>query len=314
MVFNRFKKSEERRDVGFGSDPTTEGARLLNKDGTSNVQKDGISFLKRFSLFHTLINMNWVLFFGYLFLGFTIINVVFAFVYVVLGVDGINGTSDLGVESDFLKAFLFSTQTLTTVGYGQLNPGSTAIGLVSAVESFVGLLGFAMATGLLYGKFSKPRARLIFSDNALVAPYNDTLGIMVRLANAKSSQIIDVKADMFFAYKDKDTNGETRKFYTLPLELNRINMLATSWTLVHPLDENSPLDGMTEQDLIEADAELLIQIQGFDVTYNQQVNTRTSYKAQEFIWNAKFVRILGNTPTGKAAIDLGRLSEFDIFD
>lgn len=311
MVFNRLKRNNEVKDSGFGSNPENEGSRLLNKSGTSNVQREGIGFIKRFSLYHTLINMNWLVLFFYLFAGFLLTNLLFAAVYVFIGIDGIDGVEQLNIESDYLKAFLFSAQTITTVGYGQLNPGNAAIGLVAALESFIGLLGFAIATGLLYGKFSRARVKLMFSENALIAPYKEGKGMMIRLANSKPSQIIEVQADMLFAYKDLDDHGETRKFYTLPLEINRINMLTTSWTLVHPLDASSPLNGLTQEDLVRTDAELIIQIQGFDVTYNQQVNTRTSYKPKEFVWDAKFVRILGSDDSGKAIIRLDRLSEYE---
>ncbi|MBL4705649.1 MAG: Inward rectifier potassium channel Irk, partial [Flavobacteriales bacterium] len=160
-------------------------------------------------------------------------------------------------------------------------------------------------------KFSRASAKLMFSSNALISPYREEeKGLMIRLANSKASQIIEVEADMIFAYKEENEHGITRKFYTLPLEMDSIKMLATSWTLVHPLNEESPLQNITREDLIKLDAELIIQIQGFDVTYSQRVNTRTSYKAHEFIWDAKFIRILGHDKKGKSTIQLGKLSEY----
>jgi inward rectifier potassium channel len=314
MVFNRLKRNDELKDSGFSNNPTNEGVRLLNKDGSSNVKKEGIGFLSKFSLFHSLINMNWGVFFALLFLGFFLSNVIFASIYIGLGVDGINGIEELGIESDYLKAFFFSTQTMTTVGYGQLSPGTAPISTIAAIESFLGLLGFAVATGLLYGKFSRARAKLMFSDNALISPYKEGKGLMVRLANKKASQIIEVKADMFLAYIDENELGVTRKFYSLPLEIAKINMLATSWTLVHPLNAESPIQDITPEDLEKTHAEIIIQVQGFDVTYNQQINTRRSYKPEEFIWNAKFVRILGQDKKGKATVQLGRLSEYNLTD
>ena len=312
MVFNRRKKNIEVKDSGFGTDVKNEGARLLNRDGSSNVRKEGLGFFQRFSLFHTLINMNWLTFFGCLFLGFLAANLVFATAYWIIGVDGINGSEEMGSSHDFWKAFFFSTQTITTVGYGALSPANSAISIVAAMESFIGLLGFAIATGLLYGKFSRARARLIFSENALVSPYNEIKGIMVRLANSKASQIINVEASMIFAYREEDKAGTVRKFYALPLELSRINTLATSWTLVHPLDEESPLKDLTPDDMLKSDAELIIQIDGFDVTYNQPVNTRRSYKAEDFVWNAKFIRILGNDSSGTSTVRLDKLSDYEL--
>jgi len=312
MVFNRLKRNQELNDSGFSNNPTNEGVRLLNTDGSSNVKKEGIGFLSKFSLFHTLINMNWGVFFTLLFLGFFLTNVVFAAIYTGLGVEGINGIEELGIESDYLKAFFFSTQTITTVGYGQLSPGTSSISAIAAIESFMGLLGFAIATGLLYGKFSRPKAKLMFSDNALISPYKEGKGLMIRLANKKASQIIEVKADMFLAYIEESEQGITRKFYSLPLEIGKINMLATSWTLVHPFDDDSPIQDITPEELEKIQAEIIIQVQGFDVTYNQQVNTRRSYKPDEFVWNAKFVRILGHNGKGNATVELGRLSEYNL--
>ena len=304
-------KSKEVNDSGFSHIPRNEGTRLINKDGTSNVRKEGLSFLERFSMFHLLTTMNWIPFFLYLFLGFVLLNVFFGSVYLIIGIEGIGGIDNLEVSSIFLKAFYFSTQALTTVGFGQLHPTTDWISIVAAIESFVGLLAFAMATGLLYGRFSRPKAKLIFSKNVLYSPFREGNALMLRLANPKESQIIDVKADVFFTYLDSSEGEKTRKFFTLPLEISKINMLATSWTLVHPLDKDSSIVDFTIEDYKKSDAEILIQIQGFDVTYNQMVNTRTSYKFSEFVWGAKFKRILGSSHAGVPTINLGELSSYD---
>lgn len=304
-------KSKEINDSGFSHIPRNQGARLINKDGTSNIRKEGLSFMERFSMFHFLTTLKWIPFFLYLFLGFVLLNVFFASVYLVIGIDGIGGIDNLEVSSTFLKAFYFSTQALTTVGFGQLHPTTDWISIIAAFESFIGLLAFAMATGLLYGRFSRPKAKLIFSENVLYAPFKDGNALMLRLANPKESQIIDVKADVFFTYLDFSEGEKKRKFLTLPLEISKINMLATSWTLVHPLDDDSSIASFTLDDYKKSDAEVLIQIQGFDVTYNQMVNTRTSYKWDEIIWDAKFKGILGSSD-GVPTIDLGELSTYEM--
>lgn len=302
--------SKEVKDSGFSHIPRQEGARLINKDGSSNVRKEGLSFLERFSLFHSLTYMNWSLFFLCLLICFILINIIFATVYLLVGINGIGGVEVLTFKSDFLKCFYFSTQSLTTVGYGQLYPRTPLVSFIAAIESFIGLLAFAMATGLLYGRFSKPKAKLIFSENLLFAPYKGGEGLMIRLANPKDSQIIDVRADVFFTYLDFTEEEGKRKFFNLPLEISRINMLATSWTIVHPLDADSPFSNFSQKKLKESDAEVFIQIQGFDVTYNQSVNTRTSYKVDEFVRNAKFKKILINDKRGAPVIQLGDLSTY----
>ncbi len=303
--------SKEVNDSGFSHIPRAQGARLINKDGSSNVTKEGLSFIQRFSMFHFLISMKWIPFVFTLFIGFVILNVVFAIIYLIVGIDGIGGVENLEVISDFMKAFYFSTQALTTVGFGQLHPITDFISIVAAVESFIGLLAFAMATGLLYGRFSRPKAKLIFSDNVLYAPFKEGNALMLRLANSKESQIIDVTADVFFTYIDTKGDEPQRRYFNLPLEISKINILATSWTLVHPLDEDSPIAHFTKDDYEKSDAEILIQIQGFDVTYNQMVNTRTSFKANEMVWNAKFKRIFGSASNGEPMINLGELSTYE---
>ena len=155
------------------------------------------------------------------------------------------------------------------------------------------------------------QAKLIFSDNLLFAPFKEGEALMIRLANPKDSQIIDVTADVIFTYLDFNEGQATRKFFNLPLEIARINMLATSWTLVHPINEESPLFELSKNTLIKSDPEVFIQIQGFDVTYNQSVNTRTSFKVDEFVWNAKFKKILKNDNKGAPVIDLGELSSYN---
>ncbi len=303
--------SGELNDSGFSHIPRKQGERLINKNGTSNVKKEGLSFVERFSMYHALTSMNWRVFFLCLFLCFIAINIIFAFIYLLIGIKGIGGIEMLTFKSSFLKSFYFSTQSLTTVGYGQLYPKTPLVSFVAAVESFVGLLSFAMATGLLYGRFSKPTAKLIFSDNLLFAPFKEGEALMIRLANPKDSQIIDVTADVIFTYLDFNEGQATRKFFNLPLEIDRINMLATSWTLVHPINEESPLFELSKNTLIKSDPEVFIQIQGFDVTYNQSVNTRTSFKVDEFVWNAKFKKILKNDNKGAPVIDLGELSSYN---
>lgn len=303
--------SKEVNDSGFSHIPRAKGARLINKDGSSNVNKLGLSFLQRFSLFHFFISIQWIPFFLTLFLGFVLLNIFFACVYIVIGIDGIGGAEFLYDVSDFMKAFYFSTQALTTVGFGQLHPITDAVSIIAAIESFIGLLAFAMATGLLYGRFSKPKAKLIFSDNVLYAPFNDGNALMLRLANSKESQIIDVVADVFFTYIENENGESKRKYFNLPLEISKINILATSWTLVHPLDKDSPIAHFIKEDYLNKEAEILIQLQGFDVTYNQMVNTRTSYKAEELIWGAKFKRIFNSDINGVPTIDLNELSTFE---
>lgn len=308
------KRKVSISDTGFSSRAENEGTRLLNKDGTFNVKKKGLYFLERFSVFHWLIKMSWFHFFLVMFLGYILINLLFASVYFLAGIEGLSGDHTSSVTAQFLDAFYFSTQTLTTVGYGYYSPISEFHSLLASFESFIGLMSFAMATGLLYGKFSKPKAGIVFSEKALISPYkNDEKGLMIRLANAKDNQIINLSAKMMVSWVDPKSKGMSRKYYLLKLEINAINMLATSWNVVHPINEDSPLFDLSIDELAARETEVILQLQGYDETYSQEVYTRTSYKMDEMVWGAKFDPIL-NHEEGYATLNMAKLSSYKMMD
>ncbi|MDX1653559.1 MAG: ion channel [Brumimicrobium sp.] len=305
------RKKKESLNTGFGSNVSNEGTRLLNKDGTFNTHKKGLSFFERFSMFHLLISMHWTYFFLLLLLGYTLINLLFATVYFMIGTDGIRGIQSTDGTDSFIDAFFFSAQTLTTVGYGAMSPASKTIGIVSTFESFIGLLGFALATGLLYGRFSKPKAKLLFSDYALISPYGNMKGLMIRVANQRDSQLINLTAKLAFSQTTKEGSETKRKFFLLPLEIETIQLLTTSWTIVHPIDEESPLYGISERDLKKRDIELMLFLEGYDETYAQNVHSRSSYKSSEILPGKRFKKILGHNDEGKATVQLDELSVFE---
>lgn len=307
---NTTKRKVSIQDTGFSSRAENEGTRLLNKDGSFNVEKKGQFFLERFSVFHWLIKMSWFNFFLVMFLGYILINLLFASVYFLAGIEGLSGDHSNSLGNQFLDAFYFSTQTLTTVGYGYYSPVSQFHSLLASFESFLGLMSFAMATGLLYGKFSKPKAGIVFSDKALISPYKENeIALMIRLANAKENQIINAIAKMMVSWVDPKSKGMSRKYYLLKLEINSINMLATSWNVVHPINEDSPLFGLSLEQLEKREAEVILQLQGYDETYSQEVYTRTSYKCNEMVWGAKFEPIL-NHEEGHATLNMAKLSSY----
>lgn len=304
--------SKESISTGFGSKLENEGKRLLNKDGSFNIEKIGVPFLTRFSLFHSLINISIGYFILVLLAFFLVVNSLFAFIYVSVGVEHL-GIAPGPFMSNFLNAFFFSSQTLTTVGYGAIAPTGILTNIIASFESFVGLLSFAMATGLLYGRFSKPRARLLYSKNMLVSPYQEGKALMFRLANAKDSSMINVKASMMFSVIEVENGEQKRKFYSLDLEIDRISLLASSWTVVHSINENSPFWHMKKEDVINNNIEVFIQVEGYDETYSQHVYARTSYKKDEIIFNARFLKILGRDErTGKATASLDKISDYEV--
>ena len=271
-------------DLGLG---TRSGpGRSVNKDGTFNVRRLGVPAFRSYELYHNLITMGGFRFLGLLFLGFLITNALFAAVYAGIGMDQFVRTGGNSPLDRGLDAFFFSAQTLTTVGYGHISPNSHLVSAVAALESLLGLLSFALATGLLYGRFSRPHAQMCFSRNGLVAPFRGSTAFMFRFVNRRSNQLIEVEATVVFTFLDVESGSH--RFVTLVLERSEINLFHTSWTVVHPIDEASPLFGLKDEDLRKAQAEFIVLIKAFDDTFAQSIYQRTSYTADEVLWGLRF--------------------------
>lgn len=305
-----------RSDTGFSAQSDLAGNRLLNRDGSSNIRKVGLRFIDRFHLYHALISMKLVTFLLTTLVIYLGINLLFAAGYVAIGVDSLVDSSIVKVDSQYLRAFFFSSQTLTTLGYGQMSPTGIGANILASIEAFVGLLLFALLTGLLYGRFSRPRAKLLYSDYALISPYKDLgKGLMLRFANPKKTSIINVSAAMLFSYQDVENGERIRRYFNLPLELDNIRMLVTSWTLVHHINDESPLQTLSFEFLKERNAELVIQVDGYDETYNQQVTSRSSYLFREnVIYGAKFDRAFVHAESGTPLMDFSKLSNYSKVD
>lgn len=298
-------------DLGFGNQVGTVSKRLLDQDGEFTVKRKGLSYLEKFSLFHFLINVSFGWFFIIILLGYLAMNAAFALCYTIIGIENLSIPAQDNFFQNFLEAFFFSTQTFTTVGYGRLNPTNISINIIASIESMMGLLAFAIATGLLYGRFAKPKAHLLFSKNALIAPYkSDQRALMFRLANKLDELLIDINATVVAAYIDSKIDSKQRQFVPLALERDSIYFLPTTWTVVHPLDENSPFFNWTMADFENNKVELLVIIKGYDENFAQQVHIRFSYIYQEFIDNAKFEAIQNFTATGDAIVSLDKLSNY----
>lgn len=312
----RFNKARsEYKDLGFGNKLNNQGGRFLNQDGTFNVQKRGLPFHIRFSFYHELINMSWRKFIMVILGFYMVINLIFAFVYCNIW-DSLTGMVYNNNLDRFIEAFFFSTQTFTTVGYGRVNPIGFAGNLVASLESLFGILSVALATGLLYGRFSRPMPQILFSRNALISPYLNGTALMFRLANARKSQIIEAEMEMSISLIEMDENGnKARHFYSLPLERKHVSFFALTWTVVHPIDNQSPLNGLSKADADESDLELMIMLKGYDTSYSQQVYSIFSYKHYDLVWDAKFDIIFSRSEDGlQTILDLDRLSSFTKID
>ena len=312
VLKRRIFKQDEFRETGFGNRVIEGVQRLMNKDGSSNVRRTGIPLNEITNVYHSLITMKWWKFNLLILSAYLIVNLIFASIYFFIDPSHVGGMMYSTEFEKFMEVFFFSAQSLTTVGYGRLNPTGFFDSTVAVVESFLGLLGFALATGLLYGRFSRPVANIIFSKNALIAPYQGFTAVMVRLANKNKSELLDSQAIIVMAYIDEINGIKTRKFSTLKLELTKVNMLTMSWTVVHPIDEESPLYGWMEEDFIKKEIELLVLINAYEETFAQTVHARTSYLYNEIIFGAKFNSMIKPDERGAVSVKLNRVNEHEI--
>ena len=304
-----FRGGDDNRDLGFGAVVAGESRqRLLNRDGSFNVSRKGLSLWASLSLYHSLLTMKWWKFLSVVTAFYTLINVVFATAYVLCGADALENSASANLGDGFTRAFFFSVETFATIGYGNIAPVGLAPNILMTLESLFGLLGFALATGLLFARFSRPTAQIIFSRSAIIAPYRDVTAFEFRITNARRNQIIELEAKVLFARFEEDGGRNVRRFYPLALERERVTFFPLSWTIVHPITEESPLYGLTSEDLLESNSEFLILLTGIDETFSQTVHTRSSYQAGEVVWNARFSDVFNRrTDAETLTIDVRRL-------
>lgn len=301
------------KNSGFGTNANSYGGRFVNKNGTPNIEKRGMHLLHRISWYHTMINMpNWK-FMTILFTFYIVINFVFAIAYYAIGIEHLDGIEQSqSVLTQFGQAYFFSAQTFTTVGYGHISPTGFLASALSSAEALIGLLSFAIATGLFFGRFSKPTAFLKFSHHALISPYGESKALMIRLVPFKNTNFTDAKAKVTLGMSLEENGQKTNKFYSLELELDRINALSLSWTLVHPITENSPLYNFTEEDFKKTHGEILVFITTFDDMFSNTVAARTSYTFDEVIYGAKFETMYNrNKDNSKTILHLDKLNSYD---
>jgi inward rectifier potassium channel len=308
-------KARENKELGFGTKGSSQKSRLINPDGSFNIKRVEPSKWHSTSIYHALILMSWRKFNLIVFAYFFVINIFFAVCYFIAGIDGLKGIEAVTAGGKFLEAFFFSTQTLSTVGFGRISPASNTVSTIAAVESLIGLLGFALATGLLYGRFSRPQVHIIFSNNAIIAPFKDGTAFQFRIVNKmRNSQITDMEARIIVAKFEVENGVRIRRFRPLELELSTITFFPLSWTINHPITQNSPIYGMNFKDLKEANAEFLIMLNGFDDTFSQTVHRRFSYTVDEVICGARFISIFSENEKGETVQDINKISDYELIE
>jgi inward rectifier potassium channel len=306
---------QDLRDLGFGAVVSREShQRLLNRDGSFNVERRGFGFFTSLNSYHVLLTMPWWQFFLIGLGSYILANTLFATAYMACGANALVSNAPGIEQHPFLRAFFFSVETISTIGYGNVVPTGIAANLVVTVEALAGLTGFAMVTGLLFARFSRPTARVLFSRHAVIAPYQNGSALEFRVANARSNELIEVSAKVMFSRFEQVDGVRTRRYYPLPLERDGVVFLPLTWTVVHPIDENSPMRGETAESMLGSRAEVLVLLKAFDETFSTQVQTRTSFTPDELIWGARFAnafmtdaveRFVNNSGTDrKVAIDM----------
>ncbi len=306
------RKFTMQDDLGLGLQPIVQNQRAINRNGTSNVKRTGLPFFRTADMYNGLINMSWSTFNLLVLSVYIFINVFFALIYLAIGIENLNGIKlgESGFEH-FMDAFFFSAQTVSTVGYGHISPSGFAASITAALESLIGLLSFALATGLLYGRFSRPSAKIRYSKNIIVAPYHDITALMFRLANFRSNQLIELEVHIMLTYNAIIEGKAIRQFVPLELERSNISLLTLSWTVVHPITDDSPLKNMDPEFLRQNEAEFIVMLKAFDDSFSQTVHSRTSYTDEEVVWGAKFLPAFLRDETGVNVLALNKIDDLE---
>ena len=301
-------------DTGFSNTGYINGGRFINRDGSFNLKKKGWSFWNRFSLYHSMISMPLWKFAATIVLFFITVNLLFTGLYIMIGADEFTGMISNTRWKVYKELYFFSTETFTTVGYGRVNPIGDMANLVASFEAMCGFLSFALVTGLIYGRFARPKAHLAFSDHAIIAPYRGGSALMFRFACYKQNHALtDVSVQVNLAMLITENGKANYKYYELPLERSKIESLPMNWTVVHPINENSPLLGLTWDDMKENDLELYVLVKGFNDVYSNTVLQRTSYTYHEIKVNQKFTPMYYESENG-TVLELQKLSKFVVSD
>ena len=306
-------KSEE--NTGFGASSNNSAGRFYNPRGGPNVIKKGVNILDRYSWYHTMLAMSRTKFLVFIFSIYIFVNLVFAAIYYIIGIKHLSGVNAGSTMKSFSEVFFFSTQTFTTVGYGRISPTGFLTSAIATFEAFLGLLSFAIATGLFYGRFSRPQAFLKFSRHALISPYKNGIALMFRISPYKNNTLSEGEVKLTAAMQIEENGKRLNKFYPLILEVSKINSLALSWTVVHSIDEKSPLYNLNADDMKNAGIEILVFAKAFDEVFSNTVMSRTSYISDEIIWGAKFkIMYYPNEDKTKTILDLDMINDYEKID
>lgn len=278
---------------------------IVRQNGRLNVQGINKWYYYWRDPYHLLITMPWSWFLGIVAFGYISLNSLFALAYLLQP-----GSIANARPGNFWDAFFFSIQTMATIGYGVMNPQTDYANVLVAIESWVGLLGVAMGTGIAFARFSRPTARVVFSRVAVVTAYDGIPTLMFRVANKRRNQIIEAQIRVVLVRDEMTAEGQfMRRLYDLPLVRANNPIFILSWTVMHPIDEYSPFYGATLEDLEAAETMLVVTLTGIDETVSQMIHARHTYIASEMLWHHRFADILFQKSDGQRYIDYNHFHE-----
>ncbi|MEI8075760.1 MAG: ion channel [Bacteroidota bacterium] len=304
-------RAQINNETGLGTNTALGGGRFFNKDGVANVEVRGLHFWQRLNLYHTMLSMKRWKFLLAIMLFFISINLLFACLYLIIGIEHLNGLVADTAGEKFGEAFFFSAQTFTTVGYGRINPVGFITSFVASLEALTGLMSFALATGLLYGRFARPRSFIQYSKHALFSPFKEGVALMFRMVPYTKNYLVNVEVKVTMAMKVLEDGVMKNKFFDVPLDISKASTMTANWTLVHPINEDSPIYQFSKEDMSNAEVELLVFVQGFDESFSNTVISKASYTFEEFIFGAKFIPMYHpNETNDKTILHLDRLDLF----
>jgi inward rectifier potassium channel len=286
------KRKGQGKFRSFGGERDTPSIRRLNESRSLDI-------------YHSVLTVSWVCFFAVIALLFGIFNLAFAGLYLLDSHAVANAH-----PGSFADAFFFSVQTMATIGYGQLYPQTFYGNLVMTLEVLLGMSALALMTGVMFARFSRPTARVMFSDVAIIAPYDGVPTLMFRAANQRRNQILEAQVSVAMLRDERTREGDPmRRFHDLPLARNRTPAFGLTWMVMHPINQESPLHGATAQSLAAESAEIVITLTGIDGTFAQSIYARHSYVADEILWNRRFADVLCELDDGTRVIDYRRFHE-----
>lgn len=313
LIRNVIDRMRPGEDIGLDHTGQKGRQRTINADGSYNMERITGKVFGNSTPFHWMITTSWTHYWLVAFGFYAIMNLLFATVYYTIGVESLSGWRGVTEGEKFLSCFFFSAQSFTTVGYGGIHPVGTLTNFVASFEAFMGLMTFALATGTLYGRFSKPISRIKYSPNIIIAPFKEGTAMQFMVANELTSTLMEMEARVNISWVEMSAEQQPiRRFQQVKLEIDKIAMFPTSWIINHPIDEESILFGKTADDIQLMDFEVFVLLKGFDDVFSQMIYSRQSYTADQFVVGAKFIKAFHVNEAGKLVMDLTKVGKYEL--